>query len=124
MTGCYIYCLYATDEGVPRYVGRASDKVSYRFRQHITAALEKEPGPVYDWIRNVWRRDADIAVYTIQHRIVPADLEMFEQYWINQFSTLMNAAGNRPGKADSEVAKQIVAAIKAILESERDSPPG
>jgi hypothetical protein len=56
---CYVCCLYSTEDGEPRYIGRASDKVSYRYEQHITAALEKESGALYDWMRDVWRRDAD-----------------------------------------------------------------
>ena len=38
----------------------ADDKVSYRFGQHLTAALDKEPGPLYDWFRDVRRRGHDV----------------------------------------------------------------
>lgn len=40
----YIYCLYSTEDGVPRYVGKVDDKVGYRFNEHVTAALEQESG--------------------------------------------------------------------------------
>jgi hypothetical protein len=116
---CYVYCLYSTEDGQPRYVGRASDKVSYRFKQHVTAALEKEPGALYDWMRDVWRGDYDVGVYTLQEGIVPADLDLFEQYWIDQFADLLNIASNKAGKVDTSVAKQIKAAIRAQLESSR-----
>jgi hypothetical protein len=112
---CYVYCLYSTEDGRPRYVGKASDKVSYRFRKHVADALDMTPGPVNDWIRDVWRRSHDVAVYTIQERIIPKDLNMFEQYWIDQFADLVNVVGNKPGKSDSVVATQITKAIQQQL---------
>ena len=115
----YVYCLYSTEDGIPRYVGRANDKVSYRFKEHVTAALEKEPGALYDWIRDVWREDFDVAVFTLQEGIIPKDHAMFEQYWIDQFADLLNVAGNRPGKTNSAVAKQIIAALQDQLERAR-----
>ena len=26
----YVYCLYSTEDGAPRYVGRAADKVAFK----------------------------------------------------------------------------------------------
>lgn len=118
----YIYCLYSTEDGIPRYVGRADDKVSYRFRQHITAALEKEPGPLYDWIREVWRKGKDVGVFTLQEGITPKDRAMFEQYWIDQFSDLLNVVGNRPGKSNSPIATQIIGVIQSELDIGRQGP--
>ncbi len=112
---CFVYCLYSTEDGCPRYVGKASDKVSYRFRKHVADALDMAPGAVNDWIRDVWRRSQDVAFYTIQERIVPKDLSMFEQYWIDQFADLVNVVGNKQGKTDSTVATQITAAIQSQL---------
>lgn len=112
----YIYCLYSTEDGVPRYVGRAADKVSYRFKQHVTAALEKEPGTLYDWMRDVWRSDFDVLVHTLQEGIIPKDEALFEQYWIDQFSRLLNVAGNRTGKELSPVALQVIAALKTQID--------
>jgi hypothetical protein len=117
--GCYIYCLYSTEDGEPRYVGRASDKVSFRFKQHITAALEKQPGALYDWIRDVWRRGFDIAVHTLQEGIVPKDLDMFERYWMDQFSDLLNVAGNNRPSQDTAVGSQVRAALKAQFQLTR-----
>ena len=111
----YIYCLYSTEDGVPRYVGRAADKVSYRFKQHVTAALEKAPGPLYDWMREVWRSDFDVLVHTLQEGIIPKDETLFEQYWIDQFPALLNVAGNRTCKDYSPVALQVVGALKARI---------
>lgn len=101
---------------MPRYVGKATDKVSYRFKQHLTAALEKEPGALYDWMRDVWRGDFDVAAYTLQEAIITKDEAMFESYWIDQFATLLNVTGNRAGKTGSQTARQIIAAIKAQLD--------
>lgn len=112
----YVYCLYSTEDGVPRYVGRADEKVSYRFKQHITAALEKESGALYYWIRDVWRQGYDVGVFTLQEGIIPKDQVMFEQYWIDQFAGLLNVVGNRADKTDSAVAQQVIAAIKDQLD--------
>ncbi len=73
------------------------------------------PGPVNDWMRHVWRRSYDVAFYTIQEPIIPKDLGMFEEYWIDQFADLVNADGNSPETADSPVAIQITEAIKHQL---------
>jgi hypothetical protein len=115
----YVYCLYSTEDGVPRYVGRADDRVSYRFKQHVTAALEKEPGVLYDWMCDVWRGEFDVGVFTLQEGIIPKDYAMFEQYWIDQFSTLLNVEGNRSGKTDSALAKQVTAVIREQLDMAR-----
>jgi len=116
---CYVYCLYSTEDGNPRYVGKASDKVSYRFKQHITAALDNEKGSLYDWIRNVWRTDHDIAFHTLQENIIPKDLDMFEKYWIDQFSDLLNVAGNGHPQEDSKVGKEVRAALKNQIQQTR-----
>ena len=73
------------------------------------------PGPVNDWIRDLWNRSHDVVFYTIQERIIPDDLNMYEQYWIDQFADLVNVVGNKSGKSDSVVAKQITEAIKKQL---------
>ena len=96
------------------------NRVSYRFKQHVTSALDKESGPVYDWMRDVWRRNYDVAVYILQQEIIPKDVELFEQYWIDQFANLLNVVGNKARPANSPIANQICAAIQAQLESARE----
>lgn len=120
----YIYCLYSSEDGLPRYVGRTDQKVSYRFKQHITTALEKESGALYDWIRNVWRQGYDVGFFTLQEGIVPKDLPMFEQYWIDQFADLLNVTGNRPDKVNTRTGNEVIAAIQAELELSRHPPAG
>jgi hypothetical protein len=115
----YIYCLYSTEDGEPRYIGKTADKVSYRFRQHITAALEKEPGALYDWIQEVWRRGHDVMFHTLQEEIIPKDEDMFEQYWVAQFAKLLNVIGNSRPTDDTQLGKQVTAALKASLEIAR-----
>ena len=115
----YIYCLYSTEDGVPRYVGKVDDKVSYRFKEHVTAALEQEPGALYDWMRDVWRSEFDVAVFTLQEGIIPKDHAMFEHYWIGQFAGLLNVAGKNPARQHSAVARQVISAIRDQLEHAR-----
>ncbi len=117
---CYVYCLYSTADGVPRYVGKASDKVSYRFRKHVAAALDMEEGAVYDWIRQLWKQDHDVAVHTLQEGIMPRDLDLFEQYWIDQFAELVNKRGNRPDKTNSRIADQITKGIQQQLTASKE----
>lgn len=120
----HVYCLYSTQNGHPRYIGRTDDKVSYRFKQHITAALEQEPGPLYEWIRDVWRQGHDVAVFTLQQDIMPKDLGMFEQYWIDQFADLLNVRGNNVGKVNTRIGLQVIAAIQAQLDIGRQGRVG
>lgn len=115
----YIYCLYSTEDGVPRYVGKVDDKVSYRFKEHVTHALERKPGALYDWMRDVWRRDFDVAVFTLQEGVTQKDHAMFEQYWIEQFVGLLNTRGNKSAAKHSAVARQVIAAIHDQLERAR-----
>lgn len=115
----YIYCLYSTENGVPRYVGRADDRVSCRFKQHVAAALEKDPGALYDWMREVWRKDFDVCVFTLQEGIIPKDHAMFEQYWIDQFTDLLNVVGNKRRTTNSGTALQVISALQQHIEMAR-----
>src|SRR5690349_10127968 len=105
----FIYCLYSTEDGVPRYVGKADEKVSYRFKQHVSAALEKEPGALYDWIRDVWRKGHDVAPFTLQEGIAPGDHAMFEKYWMTQFAGLINVLGKPHVEKNTRVGDQVIA---------------
>ncbi len=119
--GCYVYCLYSTEDGEPRYVGRSSTKVSYRFKQHITAALDREPSALYDWMRDVWRRDFDVAFHILQEGIIPKDLDFFKRYWIDQFANLLNIECDNKSAQESPVAKDIKAALRAKIQQGRDA---
>ena len=65
-------------------------------------------GPLYDWIRDVWRRDREVEVYTLEHAIPPADVEGRARHTI----------GNPAGKNDSAVAKEIIAHSKSLLDAQ------
>ena len=84
------------------------------FKQHVAAALEKEKGVLYDWMRDVWQSDFDVLVYTLQEGVASRDEATFEQYWNDQFTTLLNAPST--GKEASPVAQQVIAALRAQIE--------
>ena len=111
----YIYCLFSIQDGIPRYVGRTDELVSHRFKQHITNALDQEPGPVYDWIRSVWREGHDIHFHTLQREIIPADIRTFENYWMHQFAGLTNVAGYSAPADHTETGRQVIRGIRTLL---------
>ncbi len=112
----YIYCLYSTLDGIPRYLGRTDEKVSYQFKRLVTSALDKEPGPVLDWIRNVWRGGDDVAVFTLQEGVAPEDFPMFEQYWTDQFGALLSTMNVDSKAPPTQIAQQVIAALQSQLE--------
>ena len=50
------------------------------------------------------------------------DLDLFEKYWIGQFSGLLNSEGNSAGTKDSAVANSLEAHLRAELEKARTKP--
>jgi len=113
--GGYIYCLYSTEDCLPRYVGRADRSTEHRFKQHIAAGLSKHRGPLYDWIRDVWRSGFEVGHYTLQRAVNPSDRDMFEQYWIQQFDGLLNVKGLKEHTATTPLGAQVIAAIREIV---------
>ena len=61
-------------------------------------------------------------MHTLQEAVIPKDLDMFERYWIDQFADLLNVAGNRIGKKDSDVAAEIKRVLRAQLDQSRTAP--
>jgi hypothetical protein len=115
----YVYCLYSTEDGEPRYVGIATDKVSYQFKRLITASLEKEPGELYEWIRNAWRDGHDVCFHILQDGIIAKDLDLFERYWVAQFTNLLNVISEPRTAVDSPVARDIKAALRQQVQEAR-----
>ena len=108
-----IYCLYATDDEMPRYVGQTDGASPRRFKQHVTAALEKAEGNVYDWIREVWRDGHEIEHFVLQTDIIPGDLDFYEKYWMTQFSDLLNIRGNVDSPStQTEVGQRVIEEIR------------
>jgi len=52
----------------------------------------------------------------LQVAVAPADLTLFERYWMRQFAGLLNAAGAAPcTAADSPVAHTVRQSLRSIL---------
>src|SRR5262245_10547915 len=86
-----IYCLFSTEDGIPRYIGQTRGEAKKRHKHHLAAALDKkEKGRIYDWMREVLRKEHTVGIRVIQDDIAPIDLDTFESYWIEQFPNLIN----------------------------------
>lgn len=111
-----IYGLYSTDDGLVRYVGQTEYSAQKRLDLIVTKSLEREPGALYDWVRDAWRAEKEIRAYVLQDDVIPADLEMFEAYWIEQFGGLLNVKPPAdPVGVTSEIGNRIHATIHARL---------
>jgi hypothetical protein len=120
-----IYCLYATSDAQPRYVGQTEGAADKRFKKHVTSALELTDGALYEWMRKVWRKDHDVGFHVLQTGIVPADLAFYEQYWMSQFPKLLNDSDNSVRcDALTDIGRQIVVAIKSKLVMTADVAEG
>jgi hypothetical protein len=118
-----IYFLYSTEDGKPRYVGRSERSGARRYREHVARALDLESGKLCDWIRSAWDSGYEVEFYVIQTAIIPADLELFEQYWIGQFAGLLNdPAGKRPCAMSSSIGEQVIRAVQSMLSSRLQVP--
>jgi hypothetical protein len=114
-----IYGLYSTRDGQIRYVGQTEYTSKKRLELSITRSLDREEGPLYDWIRGEWREGHDVRAYDLQDDIIPADLDMFENYWIEQFSSLLNIKPPcDPARATTDVGRRISDALIAQLHGE------
>lgn len=98
-----IYCLFSPDDALPRYVGQTDGTSRRRWQQHVACALRQEAGPLYDWIRSLFEQGLNPEYHVLQENVIPADLDMFERYWIGQFAGLLNqqAADQRPAEHSS-----------------------
>lgn len=115
-----IYGLYSTRDGRVRYVGQSEYSARKRLDRWITDALERKPGAVADWIQAEWRDGFDVEAWVLQDEIIPADLEMFECHWIEQFANLLNRrAPADPGRAETEVGRQMNDAIATALKGKQ-----
>ena len=85
-----IYCYYSTSDYRVRYVGQTERTAQRRLDQTVTKALENEPGQLFEWIRNEWRKNEEVLVHVLQEDVIPAKLNRYEQYWIDQFCDLLN----------------------------------
>jgi hypothetical protein len=86
-----VYGLFSTRDGLVRYVGQTEYTARKRLDMIVTKALDHESGALYDWVRTEWRSGAEVRAHVLQDEIIPADLELFERYWIEQFAGLLNS---------------------------------
>ena len=97
----YVYCLYSTQDGVPRYIGRTEGEPERRLNQHLARALEEADRSVlYEWIRSVLRAGHLVDLHILQSEVAPKELDIFEKYWISQFVNLVNTTN-----IDSKITK-------------------
>ena len=116
-----IYCLYSSEDGMPRYVGMTEGEADKRWKKHIASALDLANGSLYDWMRSVVRQGNYVGVHVLQSGVIPADLAFYESYWISHFPELFNVRENAaPATELSDIARQIVLTIKAKLVTQSD----
>jgi hypothetical protein len=117
-----IYGLYSTRDGQIRYVGQTEYTAKKRLELSITKALDRQSGPLYDWIRAEWREGYEVQHYALQEDIIPADLDMFENYWMEQFSGLLNVKPPyNPQCPTSDVGRRINATILGELRGQSEA---
>src|SRR4028118_1829679 len=85
-----IFGLYSTGEGLIRSIAQTEYTPEKCLELSITKALDREEGPLYEWIRHVWREGHDVRARVLQENVIPADLAMFESYWTEQFVGLVD----------------------------------
>jgi hypothetical protein len=120
-----VYCLYSTQDGIPRYVGKTQADSERRLKQHLARALEEDDrSPLYNWIRDVIRAGYLIETYVIQREIASKELGLFERYWIKQFPNLLNTGlpESRPAEP-TPAAAQVTRALQGKVRALRNQPP-
>jgi hypothetical protein len=111
-----IYCLYSPREGIPRYVGKTEHSSHLRWQQHIAKTLRQQPGLVNEWIQSLFEGGMDPAYHVLQENVIPADLDMFESYWIQQFADLLNQRGvTEPVEQHTMLGLQVISVIKGKI---------
>jgi len=108
-----IYCLYSTEDGVPRYVGGTEGIADKRWKKHVADALDLVSGQLYDWMRNVNRDGYYVDFHVLQTRVISTEIEFYELYWKSQFTGLLNdRLDGEPVAASSVIANAVIFAIK------------
>jgi hypothetical protein len=109
-----IYCLYATDDGRPRYVGQTTKAADTRLAQHLAEARRGAATAVGSWIRARLGGGFQIRGHILQAAIAPGDLDLFEHYWMSQFAGLLNADRRMsPALVHSTVARAVIEFLKS-----------
>ncbi len=122
----YIYCLFSTQDGRPRYIGQTDADPERRLKQHLAAALDAEStAPVHGWVRDVLRTGFLVDIFVLQTDVVPKELRLFEDYWIQQFPDLLNHPPERHvSRTPSPTAQKIIDGIAQRVARARSDAPG
>jgi hypothetical protein len=118
-----IFGLFLTGEGLIRSVAQTEYTAEKCLELSITKALDREEGPLYDWIREVWREGHEVRARVLQDNVIPAELAMFEGYWMEQFDGLIDGPARGSVAGTTEVGDRVHDDLRAELrgESARDA---
>lgn len=102
-----IYCLFSTENGVPRYVGQEQSGGD-RYWQHIRLAKKGDPSPVHRWMRSVYLRGYDVGYFVLLRMGSRPWLSFRERDWIQSLPGLTNIRHNRSSVYhDIEISNRI-----------------
>jgi hypothetical protein len=117
-----IYCLFSTADGIPRYIGQSTKPASVRYAQHLRDAIRQPTTALHRWINAVVARGFQVRVHVLQTNVRPGELDLFERYWMSQFSSLLNSDRNRAtATSNSPVAVAVHRALRQQLQHEGPS---
>lgn len=120
-----IFGLYSTRDGLVRCVGQTEYTAGKSLDLIVTKALDRESGALFEWIRDEWRADHEVRAYLLQDDIVPGELEMFEHYWAEQFSDLLNTTlPSASPSVTTATGRRVNAAILRLLKGKRTPGEG
>lgn len=110
-----IYCLFSTEDDVPRYVGQEQSGGD-RFWQHVRDAKKGDRLPVHRWMRSVYFKGYDVETFIFERApFQPISgmtdkqvLNLRERVLIYQLPSLMNIKNNSGSHMkNSERSKKI-----------------
>ncbi|HVJ31649.1 MAG TPA: hypothetical protein VND94_00925 [Terriglobia bacterium] len=79
MNQCVLYGLYATDEGLVRYIGQTRKSVHGRYSIHLMEARNKtRKTRLANWIRDVWARGQGVSLRIIDRQATWNESEIAE----------------------------------------------
>jgi hypothetical protein len=112
----FIYCLYSTENGVPRYVGQTCAAVGCRLNQHLRDASRQGRTRLHRWIRTAQSRGFEVRVHLLQMAVHPADMNFYEHYWRQQFAGLLNRTGRSDRRRHTAVGEVVERALCRSLQ--------
>jgi hypothetical protein len=111
-----IYCLFSTADGRPRYVGQTTKAPPIRYYRHLCDAWRRRGTLLHRWIRTTEAQGFEIRAFVLQTNVAPGDLDLFERYWMAQFTGLLNSGPGTPVVAtDTVVAIAVQRALTRAL---------